>query len=433
VREKLVFDGEQSQRAVGEFRRQFPDGEIVLLSTCNRVEIYTTTPTNGAAVDDKEWAAMVSGLWGDWRGVKVAEFSSALYHKTGAEAVGHLFAVAASMDSMVLGETQILGQVRQAYEASRALGAAGGTLHPLFQRAVAVGKEVHGQTALGEGRLSVASVAVDCARRIFDTFTDKTVLCIGAGKMSTLLLQRLSALQPRKLIVCNRDKTKAQALAERFGGEAAELEKLADLLVAADIVVSGTGSAKPLVTQSLFEGVMRRRRYRPVFIIDIALPRDVEPSVGEADNVYLYNLDDLQQAVAATSQQRRGALEAAEKIVAEHVRQFLLAQRTREMGPAIDRLYRRYHTMAQEELARTVAKLPGIGEQEKAQLEECVRRLVNKVLHDPVRKLRQSDAAHAPAAQYLHALEMLFQLKDEEPPGEGDDKVTKAKPILSDP
>ena len=150
VREKLVFDGEQSQRAVGEFRRQFPDGEIVLLSTCNRVEIYTTTPTNGAAVDDKEWAALVSGLWGDWRGVKVAEFSSALYHKTGAEAVGHLFAVAASMDSMVLGETQILGQVRQAYEASRALGAAGGTLHPLFQRAVAVGKEVHGQTALGD-------------------------------------------------------------------------------------------------------------------------------------------------------------------------------------------------------------------------------------------------------------------------------------------
>jgi glutamyl-tRNA reductase len=260
--------------------------------------------------------------------------------------------------------------------------------------------------------LSVASAAVDYARRIFDSFTDKTVLCIGAGKMTALVLRNLGELKPRRLMVCNRDPAKAAALAGQFHGDSADLTNLASHLATADIVVSGTGSPEPLITRRMFDAVMKQRRYKPIFIIDIAIPRDVEASVGEIDNVYLYNLDDLQQAIATTHQQRRQAIEAAQKIVAEHARQFSIAQRARELGPVIDKLYKRYHTLAQEDLARTLANV-NLPPEERAKLEEFVRRLVNKVLHDPVRTLRHSDAMHGPTAQYIHALEKLFQLDDE--------------------
>jgi glutamyl-tRNA reductase len=418
VREKLVFDAAQARAAIAEFRSQFADCEIVLLSTCNRVELYTTSPTDGPLGDESAWAGAVGQWLADHRRLPSQVFAASLYHKHGPAAMEHLFAVAASLDSMVLGEAQILGQVKDAYELARQLNAAGRTLHPLFQRAAAVGKEVQSRTALGEGRVSIASVAVDYARRIFDTFTDKSVLCVGAGKMSALVLQNLSALHPKRLVVCNRDAEKAALLAARFGGEPADLAHLPDHLAASDIVVSGTGSAAPLITRKMFDAVMPRRRYKPVFIIDIAMPRDVEAAVGEMDNVYLYNLDDLQQTVSATHGQRREALESAKAIVAEHARQFVLAQRTRELGPTIDKLYQRYHAMAQEELERTISGFGGLSAQQKAELQELVRRLVNKVLHDPVRTLRQSDALHGPTAQYLHALEMLFQLRDENPDAE---------------
>jgi len=416
VREKLVFDAAQANEAVGTFRARFPDCEIVLLSTCNRLELYTTHPTDGPLAAHDAWAEHLRQWLADHRELSAEVFSESLYHKSETAAMEHLFSVAASLDSMVLGETQILGQVKAAYDLSRQLGAAGPVLHPLFQRAAAVGKQVLSQTALGEGRVSVASVAVDYARRIFDTFTDKTVLCVGAGEMSALVLQNLADLQPKRLVVCNRDPAKAATLAQQFHGESDDLHKLAAHLAAADIVVSGTGSATPLMTRTMFDGVMKKRRYKPVFLIDIALPRDVEAAVGELDNVYLYNLDDLQQTVSATHGQRREAVEAARQIVAEHARQFVMAERTRELGPAIDKLYRRYHAMAQEELDRTLAGQTNVGPEQKAELQELMRRLVNKVLHDPVRTLRQSEALHGPTAQYLHALEMLFKLNEDGEP-----------------
>lgn len=414
VREKVALNSEQALAAVSAFIGKFNNCEIVVLSTCNRLEFYTALPDEAHGDGQQQWVEQVVGFLADFRQVPAEVFAPCLYQKTGEAAAEHLFTVASSLDSMVLGETQILGQVRQAYDASRQVGAAGPVLHPLFQRAMAVGKQVHSQTSLAEGRVSVASVAVDYAKRIFDTFSDKTVLSIGAGKMSLLVLRNLVDLKPKRLLICNRDHGKAATLAEQFDGEAVDLEKLADHLVSADIVVSGTGSEQALITRAMFEGVMRRRRYKPVFLIDIALPRDVEPSVGEADNVYLYNLDDLQKTAEASREQRGEATEAAGLIVAEHVRQFTAAERVRRLGPTIDRLYRRYHAWAQEELERAMPKLTNISANEKEQLQELVRRLVNKVLHDPVRTLRQSDALHGPTAQYIHAMEMLFQLKEEE-------------------
>jgi glutamyl-tRNA reductase len=409
LREKLVFTPPQRHEALTGLRQKFTDCEAVLLSTCNRVELYVARQTHGHPKQQE----LVEFL-GQSRGLKLHEFQSNLYEKSERDVITHLFSVASSLDSMVLGETQILGQVREAYDAAREAGTTGPMLHPLFQRATAVAKQVMTQTSLGEGRTSVATVAIEYARRIFDVFSDKTVLSIGAGKMSRLMLANMAALKPGKLLVCNRNPTKADALAREFGGSAVPMENLAEYLAASDIVVSGTGSTQPIITRSLFESVMRKRRYRPVFLIDIAVPRDVAADVAKIENVYLYNMDDLQQAVMATRSQRSAAVEAANEIVDREVREFVAWNRARMMGPLIDQLYQKSHAVAREELDRIIGKLSNVSPQDQRQLEDLTRRIVNKLLHDPVQALRGSDPDHAAMSQYLHAVQQLFRLNLED-------------------
>jgi glutamyl-tRNA reductase len=415
VRERLAFTTPQHRRAVEALRSKFPECEAVLLSTCNRVELYVARPVHGHPRVEE-----LAEFLAQFHNVPVEHFKSHLYERAERDAVEHLFSVSASLDSMVLGESQILGQVRQAYDISQDLGAAAAVLNPLFQRAIAVGRQVQSQTELGNGSVSVSGVAVKYATQIFEHFTDKTVLCIGAGKMAALALRGFAGLAPKALIVCNRDAGKAQRLAAETGGSAVPLESLDEQLVSADIVITSTGATEPIITRTRFEGLLRQRRYRPIFIIDIAVPRDVEPSVGELDHVYLYNLDDLQKAVAETYTQRGEAVESARAIVRAHVDEFLAAQRQRAMGPMIDELYKRLHEMAAEEVGRTINKMPELGEAEKAQLEDLARRIVNKLLHDPVNALRESDQLHSPAGQYLHAIQRLFKLNE----GTNDESAT---------
>lgn len=418
VREKLAFNDAQRRAAILAFRERFPDAEAVLLSTCNRVELYAGRAVHGRPRVDE----MVDFLAG-FHGVDPSVIRPHLYEKTNVDVVRHLFTVASSLDSMVLGETQIIGQVRDAYDVARELTSAGPVLHPLFQRAIAVGKQVMSQTPITEGRLSVASVAVDYARQIFDHFDDKTVLSIGAGEMAQLALQHFRDLKPGRLLVCNRDPAKAASLATEFGGEPVPFDRLGDWLVQADIVISSTGSTLPIITRARFDGLLKQRRYRPIFLIDIALPRDIEADVGDLDHVYLYNLDDLQKVVQGTHEQRRGAIESAGRIVDKEVREFAVWHRQREVGPMIERLYGRYHRIAQDELARTLNKLPDLSPDARAQVEDLARRLVNKLLHDPVHTLRKGggEEAHGgPAAPYLHAMEKLFKLTDEDPANEAD-------------
>jgi glutamyl-tRNA reductase len=410
VRERFALSLEQRRAAIEVFKARFAGSEIVLLSTCNRVELYAGT----AAVHSPSAEELLDFLCGACAVPGEKAFRQHLYHKSDRGVVSHLFTVASSLDSMVLGESQILGQVREAYDGAREQSAVGPLLNPLFQRAIAVGKQVMSETSIGGGRLSVASVAVDYARRIFDHFDDKTVLTIGAGKMATLVLRHFAELRPGRLLLCNRDAAKATKLATEFGGQPAPFEQLDEHLVEADVVVTSTGSSQPIITRASFEKLLKRRRYKPLFVIDIALPRDVEQSVEELENVYLYNLDHLQQVVSQTQSQRTDAIEAAQRIVADQVNDFLTWHRQRELGPLIDALYKRYHALAQEELARTLHKLGNVGEAEKAHLEDFARRLVNKLLHDPMRMLRHSDPQHgggAAATQYLHALEKLFGLE----------------------
>lgn len=415
VRERLAFSASQRREALVAFKQRFPESEAVLLCTCNRVEFYSVRAVHGHPLVEE----MIEFL-AEHREIPVDELYPHLYRKVDQETVEHLFSVASSLDSMVLGETQILGQVREAYDVARREGSAGGQLHPLFQRAINVGKQVMSETALGEGRLSVASVAVDYARRIFDHFQDKTVLSIGAGKMATLVLQHFREVAPGKLLVCNRDASKAESLAQRFGGQPAAFEKLDEHLATADIVISSTGAPHAIITRSRFEPLLKMRRYRPVFLIDIALPRDIEAAVGDLENVYLYNIDDLQKVVASTQSQRVTAVDAARAIVSRQVEEFAAWHRQREMGPLIDKLYQRHNRIAQQEIARAINKLPNISEEERQTLEHLGRRIVNKLLHDPVHVLRSgTNGSHSPTAQYLRALEHLFKLAEEQDAQQG--------------
>jgi glutamyl-tRNA reductase len=380
-------------------------GETVVLNTCNRIEIYQAAP---APPDGERVLETLASL----RGIPMDRFLPHVYVKRGRDAIEHVFAVACGLESMVIGETQILGQLREAYDESLATGTTGPILNPLLQRALAVGREVITRTALAEGRTSVASVAVDYARQIFEGFADKTVLTIGAGKMARLVLRRFAELHPQRLVVASRDVARASALAAEFGGAGASLDDLDRHLVEADVVITSTGSATPIITRPRFEPLVRTRRFRPIFLIDIALPRDIDPGVGELPSVYLYNLEDLQRVVAQTVTQRGDAIAEARRIVRGGVEAFLSWNRQRTLGPVIDRLYRHYHALAEQELQRTLAKFPDIGAAEREHLVELSRRIVNKLLHEPVRNLRNAGGGeiHASPTPYVHALEKLFAL-----------------------
>ena len=402
VRERLAFTPDQRAAAMADFRGQFPACEGVLLSTCNRVELYVARSADGHPT-----ATEFADFVGQARGVPADAFHGHLYHQSDRAMVEHLFNVAASLDSMVLGETQILGQVREAYDAARAAGTAGPLLKPLFQRAVAVGKQVLRETPLAEGRQSVAGAAVDYAGRVFDSLATKSVLCIGAGKMARLVLQAFADRHPKRLLVCNRDGDKAAELAGLFHGEAASFDSLDDHLAAVDVVITSTGSVDPIITAARFAAVHKRRRYRPIFIIDIALPRDVEAAVGQLDNVYLYNLDDLQRVVADTHAGRRESVVDARRIVATAVDEYVASHRARAVGPMIDALFRRSHQVARDEVDRQ----PGLSDAERQRQYELARRIVNKLLHDPVAALRRADGGHGPG--YVHAVEQLFRLRSD--------------------
>lgn len=408
-RERLAFGRNELVDALRQLQPELGEAsECILLCTCNRVELYAAL--EAAIVETGNVPDLCSRLCAT-RGIDPATVTGGTYSAVGEGVVRQLFRVAGSLDSLVPGEQQILGQVRSAYEASQEAQTSGPLLHSLFQRAIAVGKEIQRSTALSAGRLSIGSVAVGYAEEIFDHLDDKTVLCIGAGKMTRLVLDRLrEKVMPRRLVVCNRNAQKARSFAAPFGGVGVGLEALDDELAKADIVITGTGSREPILTANRIKPVLRRRRYQPLFIIDIAVPRDVEPAVGKLTNVYLYDVDDLQSAVERTLEGRREAISEAEAIVERHVHAYIAWHRGRDVGPTIDRLYEFAHEVAAQEARRTVRKLGTPDEAQQAAIAEMSRRIVNKLLHPPVSKLRQTPGDDRHGIAYRHAIQQLFEL-----------------------
>ncbi len=408
VRERLAFNPTQAAAALDHWRRAFPNTEAVLLSTCNRVEVYTASD----AASDGPSHHQVAEFLANFHGLDLIAVFDDLFEQSGEGMVRHLFTVAASLDSMVLGEPQILAQVKQAYQLAQEHESAGPLTHEIFQTALRAAKRVTNETSINERRVSIPSVAVaDFAREIFERFDDKRVLVIGAGEMAEETLRYLKDEGARDISVINRNFERAELLARQFMGRAARWEQLDALLADADLVISTTGASQPVVTLDRFKQIETQRFQRPLFILDLAVPRDFEPAISDRLGVYLYSIDDLERACQKNRQQRDRELPRALAIIEEETQRFMGELHHRATSPIIQRLRQGWQTLRDQELKRLFNKLPSLGSNERSEIEQSFDRYVNKLLHPPLESLRD-EARHGVPHGLLEALKRLFHLKD---------------------
>ena len=417
VRERLAFKDEQLPRAHTELCAGF-DCEAVILSTCNRVELYL-----GCVLDDPNAAGInpaarldaesIAEFFADFHNLPLAAVRPHLYIHRQAEAVRHLFRVAASLDSMIVGEGQIAGQVKKAYEQATRDDSVGPLLHGLFRHARQVARRVRTETGIARGHVSVSSAAVDYVKQVFDHFGDKTILVIGAGKMGELTLRHLRQLQPRRIWVTNRSPEKAMSVARGCGGEAMPWEQLDDLLARADIVLSTTGAPEPIVTRSRYEPINARRTGGPLVVLDIAVPRDFDPSIHDGDRTCLFNIDDLKRIREATLTDRFKDVEPAEAIVNQEAKAFLQDWSRRRHGPVIARLTQDCEAKRREIVRELLGKLNGrLTDQDRRHIEGAFRLLVNRLLHGPITALAEETHSGGGGHTLLDALRKLFRLQE---------------------
>lgn len=409
VRERLAFTREQTLDALAAWQATHPQTEAVLLSTCNRVELYAATDASHGALGPHALAKHLA----DFHNVPIEEIRGELVSLHDEDVVRHLFRVAASLDSMVVGESQILSQVKQAYEQAREIGSTGPVTHGFFQAALRVARRVASETALHQHRVSIPSVAIaDFAARIFERFDDKQVLVIGAGDMAGETLQYLSDAGARQIIVLNRDFERARHLADAWHGAPVPWGDLLRRLVDADLVVSTTGADRPIVTLEEFQRhVAPRRHQRPLFILDLAVPRDFESSIREELGVYLFGIDDLSEACERNREARAAEFPAAEQIVDDETRTFIADVRHRATGPIIARFRQGLESVQAAELQRLFQRLPDLDPRAQQEIRQFADRLVGKMLHPPLESLRD-ESRHGSPHGLLEALQRLFQLKD---------------------
>jgi glutamyl-tRNA reductase len=406
LREKLAFDGPKLTSALNELSTSF-DCEAAILSTCNRVEIYVAH--NGAAVAPN--ADLIAEFVAQFHKLPYSDIRSKLYALANEAAIQHLFNVTASLDSLIIGEGQIAGQVKGAYEYAHAAGTAGVVLHALFQQALAVAKRVRTQTGISRGHISVSSVAVDYVRQVHDHFGDKTILVIGAGKMGALTLKHLRGLKPERTLVTNRSPEKAYEIARECGGSAVAWEQLDDALVEADIVLSTTGAPEPIMTRRRFDGILARRSRGTMVILDIAVPRDFDPRIHDGDRACLFNVDDLKRIQEQTLHERQQHIRPAEAIIAQEVKRFLSDWRRRKNGPIIAQLTQEVGKIATPILSELRAKFNGkFTDEEWAYIEGAFKLLQNRLLHGPISALAE-DLPEPSKHTLLEAMMKMFRLE----------------------
>jgi glutamyl-tRNA reductase len=388
VRERLALPDER-QTELLQAMAQAP-AEALLISTCNRVELYVVGP--GTDLHERTRTALAGAAGHD-----LAPF---LYSHHGEAAVLHLFRVAASLDSMVLGEPQILGQVKDAFEQAQRLGAARGELARICGAAFGSAKRVRTETELGRAATSMASAAVEMARHVFDGLDGKTVLLVGAGEMAELSGKHLVAAGAAKVLVANRTFERAEALAASLRGQAVPFDRLEESLVLADVVVCTTASPKPVITRENVSRVLKPRKHRPLFLVDLAVPRDVEPEVQTLDGVYAFDVDDIQKVIAENQAARAAAAGRAEVVVAEEVARYIRQRAVREQVPVLAQLRARAEQIRRAELERAIGNLPAPLTADQARvIEAMTSAIVNKMLHQPTAKLRAVQAGESELAQ----------------------------------
>ena len=408
LRERLAFSAAQAAEALRRFRDRFPGREGVLLSTCNRVEFYAAGE-GGTATPPAE--QLVSFL-AECRGIDVRLLDPVLERERDEAVVRHLFGVASGLDSMVLGEPQILAQVKQAWAIAQESRTTGPLTGEMFQAALRTAKRVATETAIGRQRISIPSVAVaDFARGVFERFDDKRVLLLGAGKMAAETLRYLREAGARDITVVNRTATRAVELAARLGARPGSFAELAAELAAADLVVSTTGATEPVVSEALFAEVEPRREGRPLVVLDLAVPRDFEPRIGTRSGVWLYSVDDLAAACDANRRSRQREMPAAAAIVDEETRRFMGDLHHRSTAPVIEQLRAGWNETGEAELERLFRRLPALGEAERAEIRQAFERYAAKLLHPPLASLR-SESRSGPPHGLLDALRRLFDLKE---------------------
>ena len=407
IRERIAFGPEQTGEALDRWRRVFKKTEAVLLSTCNRVEIYAAGEAASAPTSDQ-----MAGFLAGFHKLDAAELTPHLYHFTGRDAVRHLFTVAASLDSMVVGEPQILAQVKRAYQAAVERDNTGPLLHSAFQTAVRVARRVGAETAIYQRRVSIPSVAVaDFARQIFERFNDKQTLVIGAGEMAEETLRYLRDEGAGRVTVVNRHIERAEDLARQWNGRARPWHELPAAIAEADLVISTTGAAEPIVTLESFRLIEALRAERPLLVLDLAVPRDFDPAIGKRPDVYLYSIDDLQAACQRNRQLRDKELPAAMRIVDQETERFMGDLYHRATGPVIQQLKEGWQKPKEEEILRLLNRLPDLDPRGQEEVRRSFDRLLNKLLHPPLESLRDQSQHGIPHA-LLESLKRLFQLRD---------------------
>jgi glutamyl-tRNA reductase len=408
VRESVAFENSYVRAALARLRDYPSVDEGVILSTCNRVEVVAAASDSQSAFND------IADFLAEQKAHRnPLPLDDHVYTYRGAEAVRHLFRVAASLDSMVVGEPQILGQLKQYYDTAQQAGTVGTILHRLFHRSFSVAKRVRTETGIGSGAVSVSSVAVDLAKRIFDRFDDKTVMVIGAGKVGDLMARHLLSQGVRSLMVTNRTFERAVFLAEKIQGSPIRFEDFPRYLKMADLVIGCTGAAEVLVDATTVEKVLRERKQKAMFFIDIGDRRNFDFKINDLDNVYLYNIDDLKSVANDNLQGRSNEAEKAEEIVRNEVESFVRWMGSLEQVPTITALRQRFEEIRRKEIEKSLGgSLKDLSETQRVALEDMTAAMVNKLLHSPISRLkRKSLDDDEDATLYIAALKKLFDLE----------------------
>jgi len=404
IREKVAFSPNSIEKPLRELVALEGIVEGVIVSTCNRVEIYATTRDIAGGI------ARVRRFMAEYHHLAHDLLDPHLYSYHGEEAIRHVFRVASSLDSMVVGEPQILGQIKTSYGYAAEYKSSGIILNRFLHKAFSVAKRVRTETKIASSAVSVSFAAVELARKIFGSLTDKTVLLIGAGEMCELAARHFLTNGAKGVMVTNRTFERAQKLADEFSGEAIPFEELFLHLHKADIVLTSTGAPHAIITPPDLEEVIKRRRMRPMFLIDIAVPRDIDPAVNEMDAVYLYDMDDLQQVVAANLEGRMQEADKAEAIIAEEIIQFYKWVGTLEVTPTIVALRNRFEELRKAELDRTLTGWKDAPPDAEKRLDALTSAFMNKLLHQPTMVLKKAGQGNRNDL-YLDALRALFDLE----------------------
>jgi glutamyl-tRNA reductase len=405
VRERLAFAEPALAGALRDLVSRPGIVEALVLSTCNRVEISVSSDD---AIDP---ADTVCSFFHESRGIVPQELGPSLYRHEGRDAIHHLFRVASSLDSMVVGEPQILGQLKTAYAHAKAGDCLNGLLESVVARAFYVAKRVRSETGIGQMAVSVSYAAVELARKIFGTLDGRTVMIVGSGKMSELAARHLRRSGAAHIFVTNRTHERAQELAAIFQGTPVEYNRFLGILPEVDILITSSGAPHYILTKEEMQRVIGARRNRPMFLIDIAVPRNIEPSVNEVDNVFLYDIDDLQEVVNSNLRERNKEADRAEELVAQEVERMMARLKVQEVAPTIVSLQGQLEQIRMAELERVRRKLGPLTKEQEEALDTLTRGIVNKIAHGPISELRRQ-AGRPDGVQIIDAIRQVFHLKE---------------------